>query len=356
MNLSKGITFHGSVLVVASALAFWVWTRQEKPTDQAVGDVVVWDGSAKDVQTIAFDAEDRKVRLEARRDALGAWYVGSVERDVPTGPPPRPPQPGAAPPPKPPTKHESLRFVAVKDAGKLAEGLAPLHALRRIGKIDTKRAAEFGFDKLQGTLKVKLRGQEHVLEFGGTAPGAMDRYVREKGTGEAYAIPGDLASQIMYADSRLVERNAHDWEMKDITRIHIEKAGKSRDLVPVEGKPDSWADPLTPAKVDETAGNWMSKLDRLHVQDYVEQPAAPLNAGNQVVRVEYFVKTKSVGYFEVYKQPASKDDNRSDDKPESKDEKPGFDYLAKTEFTRWPFKVFKSSAEQVEQDLGSILK
>jgi hypothetical protein len=353
VNLLKGVTFHGSILLVASVLSFWVWTRGEQPTQEVVGDVVVWEGTSKDIQTIVYDSEGRKVRLERRSDGVGNWYVGNVERDVPAGPPARPGPDGA--PPKPQTKHESVRFVAVKEAGKLADSLAPLRALRRIGKVDAKRAAEFGFDKPQGTLKVKLGGSDHSLEFGGTAPGAMDRYVRDTVSGEAYAIPGDLASQIMFADSRLLERDVHDWEMKDVTRIRIEKAGKSRDLVPMEDKPGSWADPANPTKIDETAGNWMSKLDRLRVQDYVEKPETPLGPNNRVVHIEYFVKNKSVGYFDVYKVPAAKDDKTAD-KSEPKDDKPGVDYMAQTEFSRWPFKVLKSGGEQVEQDLGSILK
>lgn len=354
MNLFKGITFHGSVLLVASALAFWVWTRGEQPLPEVAGEAVVWEGAPTDVQAISFDSDARKVRLEARKDNLGTWYVGSAERDVPVSPQ-RPPAQSSEPP-KPETKHETVRFVAVKDAVKLAESLAPLHAMRRIGKVDKSRAGEFGFDKPQGTLKVKLAGREHTLEFGGTAPGAMDRYVRDPATGEAYAISGDLASQIMFADSRLLERNTHDWEMKDVTKVHIEKAGKSRDVVPIEGKPGSWADPASPNKVDETVGNWMSKLDRLRVQDYLEKPAVPLGPSGRVVRVEYFVKSKSVGYFDVFKVPASKPEQKPDDKPAAKDDKPAVDYVAQTEYTRWPFTVLKSSAEQVEQDLGSILK
>ena len=105
-------------------------------------------------------------------------------------------------------------------------------------------------------------------------------------------------------------------------------------------KKSGWADPATPTKLDETVGNWMSKLERLKVQEYVEAPAAPLRREDAVVRVEYFAGGKAIGFVELYKVPGEKSS----------------DYLVKSERTRWAAKVLTSAAEQVDQDLGSVLK
>ena len=49
----------------------------------------------------------------------------------------------------------------------------------------------------------------------------------------------------------------------------IDRGGKTRELVRVEEKKDGWADSATPKVLDETAGNWMSKVDRLRAKPRV---------------------------------------------------------------------------------------
>ena len=105
----------------------------------------------------------------------------------------------------------------------------------------------------------------------------------------------------------------------------------------MEGKKNAWANPGAPDAQDETAGNWMSKLVRLRVMKHVEKPRAP----KVIVQVEYFDGRKQIGFVELSRSTGS------DGKPE---------YLVRTEYTRWYAQVFKTSAEQVEQDLKSVLK
>jgi hypothetical protein len=84
----------------------------------------------------------------------------------------------------------------------------------------------------------------------------------------------------------------------------------------------------------------MSKLGRLRGSDFIEKPAKALRPDEAVVRVEYLDGSKSVGFVELYKVPGEK----------------GNDYLARTEWGRWYVKVPSASAEQIEQDLASVLK
>ena len=89
---------------------------------------------------------------------------------------------------------------------------------------------------------------------------------------------------------------------------------------------------------DETLGNWMSKLDRLRPSEYM---AAGLDTKEPVLRIEYTGK-KPLGFVEVVKVPG----------PGS--EKPT--YYLRTERTRLFGKVTATLAEQLEQDLGTIVK
>ena len=330
---------HTGVLGLAAVLGLFVSTREETENPEATSErYEVWAGSPETLERIVFEAPKRTVVLEPKRDGEGRFYVTKVDKVE--GGQPNPHAVDAGPSASTPEKRTSLRFIGVKAAEALAKQVAPLVAIRRIGPVEPKRNEEFGLDKPEGKLKVKIRGVEHELVIGGTTPGGQERYARETKTGAVYAVPADLAGDMLGAESRLLERDLHGFEEGDVTRVRVSKREKSREIVAMAEKKDSWADPATPTKLDETAGNWMSKLDRLKVQEYVETPAAPLRREDAVVRVEYFAGGKPLGFVELYKVPGEK----------------GSDYLVKSERTRWAAKVLTSAAEQVDQDLGSVLK
>ena len=234
-------------------------------------------------------------------------------------------------------KRETTNFISAGSADDLVEGLAPLRAYRAIGQIDEGRAKEFGLDQPEGKLRVTIAGQPRTLVIGGATPGGADRYARHEETGQAYAIPGEITRSLMYAGSRLIERDLHAWEDDEATSATIHAGDKKRELTRVEGKKNAWANPASPGQQDETAGNWISKLGRLRVMKHQEKPRAP----KMIVRVEYFDGRRQIGYVELARSVGT----------EGKAE-----YLVKTEYTRWYAQVFRSSAEQVEQDLGSVLK
>ncbi|MBK7582886.1 MAG: DUF4340 domain-containing protein [Myxococcales bacterium] len=340
----RALSWHLLALGLASTVALVVWTRKDPAANQK-GDVEVWGGSAEGVEKISFEAENRSVRLERRKDSNGLWYVGSVDKTIEVKPPSphgdagaADAGPSAAPSEK---KQESTTFVSVEQGKKLAESVAPLLAVRRLGKVDDARAEEFGFNKPEGTLKITVDGRERTLIFGGTTPGGGDRYVKD-GNGELWAISGNVAQSVLFAESRLVERKLHGYEPDELKSAKISRGTLSRDVVRLEDKKDGWADAQTPMSLDETAGNWMTKLDRLRIVAFVENPGAQLSAEASIVKVELGGKGgRKLGYLELYKAPGE------NGKPK---------YLVKTEYTRWYAEVISSVAEQVEQDLGSVVK
>ncbi len=341
----KPLVLHGTLLVVSAGLAYSVWNKDEPAPEKQQALVDVWSGSQASFTKLSFESKTRKVRLEGQKDALGYFYVTSVDKeDAPVADPHaglagHDGVPLKAPDAKEPKK-ETSRFVSVKAGETLVKSLAPLKAVRAIGKVETARNEEFGLDKPEGTLKVTIDGKEQVLVIGGTTPGGSERYARYQNSGEVFAISGDIAQSLMFGDSRLPERELHGFKNEDIARVRVQKGNKTRELVPVKGKNEGWGDLTSPTKQDETAGNWMSKLNRLRGSDFVEKPAKALRPEDALVRVEYFDGGKSVGFIELYKVPTEK----------------GNDYLARTEWDRWYVKVPATTAEQIEQDLGSVLK
>lgn len=340
----KPLIGHGAALVLSAALAYSVWNKDEPAAEKEQTTVDVWGGSQASFSKLSFEGKTRKVRLESRKDALGFYYVAAVDKEDAPDPHASIPGHGDKGPLKPPegkeTKHETTRFVSVKAGETLVKALAPLKALRAVGKVEPARNEEFGLDKPEGTLKVTVDGKEHVLVLGGTTPGGSERYARYQNNGEVFAISGDIAQSLMFGDSRLPERELHGFKTEEISKVRVQKGSKSRELVRMKEKNEGWADVSTPGKQDETAGNWMSKLGRLRGSEFVEKPATPLKPEDALVRVEYFDGGKSMGFVELYKQPGEK----------------GSDYLARTEWGRWYVKVPAATAEQVEQDVGSVLK
>lgn len=328
----KPTLLHGAVLGVAVIAAGLAWTRDKQVKTREPGDVVVWSGRSADVEKLTYEGKNKKVAVEARKDAVGRYFVGTMERE---GAPPKVAEDaGAPPPPKPPT---TIGFVSVGPAEKLAEALAPLKALRALGKIGDDRAAEFGLREPEATITVRIGGAEHKLLVGGNTPGGGDRYVRLASSGEVYVLKGEPVRNLESPDSMLLERELHEWKDTEVQRARVTAGDKARELT--RGGPEGkrfWADAGSPESNDETLGNWMSKLDRLRPTEFLVEPPA---GAQPVLRIEYAGK-KPLGFTEVVKVPGAEKAT----------------YYLRTERTRLLGKVLPTVAEQLEQDLGTIVK
>ena len=87
MRASKGLYVHIGLLALAGVSAVGVWTREKQPKALSAGDVVVWS-SKGDVESVRFEGKSKTVTLEAKKDAVGRYFVGSVDKVV-TPPPPQ---------------------------------------------------------------------------------------------------------------------------------------------------------------------------------------------------------------------------------------------------------------------------
>lgn len=340
MSLVKTLGLHLGLTGAAVIAALSVWSKEEEPPSEATAQVQVWGGNLDQLRQIRFESKTRKVRIEPKKDDQGTYFVVHVD-STNEGPPPNA-NPHLPPDkrPKPTLKHEKLQFIAVKEATKIAEQVAPLMALRAIGRVDKKREEEFGFDKPEGTVFVKVGDTEHDFVLGSTTPGGGDRYVRLKGSNEAYAIPGDIVRGLTLAESRLLERQLHGFEDTEVKRVRISKGPKDREVVRLEGKVQGWAATQSPTQQDETVGNWLSKVGRLRISKYLEKPPKKVSPADMIVRIDYFDDRRNIGFLELLKLPGEKDAEQ---------------YLVKTEYTRWYAEVLRSTAEQIEQDLESVL-
>jgi hypothetical protein len=335
--MGRGIGAHVALLVVAAGASVVVWTRDKKPA-VSVGEVTIWNGRADDVTRIALESKAKRVSLEGRSDAQGRWYLGTSEAlpaaDAQAA------DAGTASPPK------VVSFVSVAQGNKLAEILAPLKGVREVGKIGADRAVEFGIKEPDGTLSVTVAGRERRLTLGAHTPGGGDRYVRDEASSTVFVVKGEVTRDLESGEATLSERDVHAFKDADLESIRVAARGKSREVV--RRGPESkriWADPSDPEKADETVSNWVAKLERLRPTEYLgTEPNAP----ELVVRIDYKVKGARGVFLELAKTP-----NPAGAAPSATAK---FDFVVRSERTRNWAKVYAPVAEQVEQDLASILR
>lgn len=337
MSAARGLIIHAALLGVAVAASVAVWTKDEQPATATPSQVDVWGGRAQDVKKVELESNKRTLLLEAKKDDRGVYYVAQVTKDA-SGP--KPAGDAGAPPPTP--KKETQSFVSVEAGEKLAEQLAPLKALRRVGKIEDTRKEEFGFHEPEGTVKISVGAADYELLIGGTTPGGGHRYVQASKSDQVYVIDGSTIRDILTAETRLIERKLWGFEPDEVTRAVVTVGETTRELVKKGGEKSTfWADPATADKQDETASNWMSRVDRLRVTQYLENSSGAEPVGEPVVSIEYFAGKKSLELVQVVRLPPG----------DSKQE-----YAAHSGYMRWYAKVTRSVAEQVAQDVESVVK
>lgn len=372
--LRRGLGLHVGLFVVASLLGLRAWTAEDELNKKPVA-AELWSGRVSDLSRIEFRTSKKVVVLEPKEDEAGRYFIGTVEA-IPDEPKPEPATvaadaaDGGAPVADPhagdphagdphaadphaadphghdaaPESADPKRFISLSKGLELAESLATLEARRVLGKIEPARIPDFGFDETDfGTLKVNVGGKEHTLQLGDKTPGGSDRYVRDTTTGEAYVIAGSIANALISAENRLIEREFHDFGEDKVGKVVIKTATGSREVVRHAVEKDFWARPESADTKDETVSNWMTKVERLRVTTYVELLEPAPTPEDQVVTVEYWSDGgRRLGFLELVRLP-SKD-------PTAKPE-----YVARSERTRWHATVLRSTAEQIEQDLGSVL-
>lgn len=291
----------------------------------------------------------------------------SGEPAVPPGHPPLPsagPAPAAAPtsvapavavPAPTPPPVEMKEITTVKEyrgndgAVELLGLFGPLKALRTLGAVDEAKAKELGFSGSKKTLTVSAKGLSYAFVLGGTSYGSGDYYVRDP-QGQVYLLSQRIIADFEFSDSRLMERRLHRFERADIDRVEVTVGTKTRTFV--QGSRQNpqaffFAEQATPDKRDDSIKNWMEKLLRLAISDYVaqgEDPSTGAGASSMsgaakvgdVMAVRFFDGRKEIGQVMLSRYP-----NAKTNQPE---------YYARTETTIGQVHLLAATAESVVQD------
>jgi hypothetical protein len=339
MSVLTRIGPHIVLAIVAAFLAVWTWTAEETSASAKAETIEVWGGEPAQISNIQFVGERLAVDLKPATDRVGRYYVGKVVRTVEKRTPPPEDDPDAEPVVE--TSEKVEEFIAVTAGDKLTGRLVPLVADRKIGALSEERAKEFGFEDNNGTLELALGDGVKALTFGGVTPGGADRYVRTEG-GQVYAVTGVILRDLKGGAPRLQQRRLHDWKLPDVAKVQISANGKTRELVPVEGKKSFWADADSPDAANETASNWMTKLARVQATKYTGAATRPDESSTPAFRVDFFDEAGApVGYTEVAPGPPN--------------DKGDPTYLIRSELTRWWAQTPKS-VEGLVEDAKSVVE
>ncbi len=285
----------------------------------------------------------------------------SGEPAMPAGHPPLPGGPSAGPlvaptapaasPPTPPVEMKDVTTVKEyrgNDAATELLGLfGPLKALRALGTIDDAKAKELGLTDSKKSLTVSAKGLNYKFVLGGTSYGSGDYYVRDA-QGQVFLLSQRIIADFEFADSRLMERRLHRFERADFDRIEVKVGDKTRSIVQ-GGRQNPqgffFAEAATPDKRDDSLKNWVEKLLRLSIGDYLaqgEEPAtgAPSMSGaaktGELITVRFFEGRKELGNMVLSRYPNAKTSQA--------------EYYARTETSIALVRLLAATAESVITD------
>ncbi|MBI2896211.1 MAG: DUF4340 domain-containing protein [Deltaproteobacteria bacterium] len=366
----KSVYFHAALLAGSLFFAWSIWTREDSGATQAKDEdetEVVFDIPLESVQELNFESERRKVKIAISGSAENRSYdVSTYRRDERRRPPPRPAknadggvQDGGAAPeadggaPAVEVTETRKRFSGNKALVDWLKTVAPFRAKRSFGTLPRATLGEFELVEPRGTFTLRARGKTYTLKVGGTPFGSSDAYVQDARSGRVYLVAASVVRDLEFAESRFMQRELVRAETKEIAKVKIEAAGRSKTLVQQnraasgtragEGGP-SWTAEATPRTRNELYDNWMRRLLGLRAIEYLAPGEEPHAEGVStpavpVVEVECFGDRESLGTIRIVKLEGDPDA-----------------YYARSDATRGWVKLSGTLAEQVERDIEAVLR
>jgi hypothetical protein len=302
------------------------WAAGKKP-DVRPGEVQVLSASASEVGRIEWAAGAEHVSIQPARDARGAYY--RVEKTYP---------PGSEP-------SEKAVFLGGEAMRKAVDKLARLTALRSLGGLEGDRLKPFGLDTPRGKLTLWLGNEPREFWVGKGVLGAGAEYVKDARDGQAYAVEASVLSQLIAPEAELFERALYDFDLDEVDRIEVARAGVTRRFVRVEGKKGAWATPEQPGLRNDDASAWLERMTSLVALEYFETAPA---IRSEVARVRFDSRARERGTLVLAVGP-----ERPDLRDGGKLRTP---YYARTEHTRWFVRVPEEFGVELAQRAPDVIR
>lgn len=314
----REVKLYGAVLAALLFAAYLSWTRKEAPQD--LEKATLLEVKAEAIQALDLYTKSTTVAFSRRQGEGGQSYPWfAVE-----------------------TQERARGFAGNDEVKKLLEGFGPFTAVRSLGKeLSQRELEEIQLAKPQATLVITHGTTRKEFEVGGRTGGARDWYVRPKGGKEVFLVASRILGDLEFPESKYMQRRLRAELVKDVERLTLNGGGRS--LVALQKNRESgpeafWSTEAAPEERDETLGNFIDKLEKLSVAEYLEGDR--LEDAVPILEVEWTgAAGKRLGSAKLYRRGEGKT----------------ADYLAVSSTTRVPVKVSRFTGEQLERDLPSVL-
>ncbi len=170
------------------------------------------------------------------------------------------------------TKTRTRRFAGNAAFDTALEGLARFEALRSLGRVEPELLQEMGLAAPKRRMALTGR-TELVFELGERTPGARDFYARRPGEAEVFLIPGAPINDFETPAGRYMQRKLRVAPLADVASIELRAGEESRVLLHqnrLSATDSYWAFSDAPDTPSEALGNYVDKLEKLSVSEYLE--------------------------------------------------------------------------------------
>ncbi len=385
----KGVIVHGALLVVMLLYGYRTWTR-DRSVEPTTGQIVVWDRSVADLESVLYTSSKKSVRVERRGQGADTYWWGiesrtdrrkkpsppkatdagvpaaaaaAVDAGVPAATDPAAKDAGAAAPPDavPQFEEEVITTVTEFPIGTTGEdiikGLAAMRALRALGPITEQTKKEYGLELGDTTLAITFKGGTRTFVIGNKVSGGKERYALDPDSGKGYVVSGTFIDPLDSGGTQLRPADPKGIDATLVASVEVKAKGKSRKAIRMTTSGDKGAQTKTwgdGSKPDQTLANFIDNVDRLRASQF--EPDLKVTDLTPVVELSYLdERNKKLATLTLYKRDKAGDLPTDGTADPTAPPPTVTEYYMVTEKTRVPAVVSKASAERIDQDVATLL-
>ncbi len=314
---AREVKILGGSLVLLMAASYLSFTKK----DEAVSaeKVTILEAKPEQLKGISMITRTQTIAFERRKSAAGEEYPWfTIE-----------------------SNKKKRGFKGNKSTTGMIETFAPFSALRTLGAdVVGDQLAETKLDRPESKLILRVGNGDKVFEVGGRTFGTRDYYLRAAGGKEIYLVASKNLADFEFPESRFMQRQVKEIETKDVTSVLLKAGNKEKRFLQqnrLSTKDAFWAAQETPEAKSETFENYLHKVESLSASGYVEESA--IAGATKVLEISWHEDEKAKEILTIYRGG-----------------EPGKEkYYGVSTTTVMPVELPKTSTEQVEQDLASVL-
>ena len=235
------------------------------------------------------------------------------------------------------------------------KSLSRLSALRALGAPDKEKLEGFGLDKGERGLVLEASGSKKALILGDNTHGNMDRYVLDRADKKVYVVAPRYLGDFPYAEFRLKDSGLIRVTRPEMEKVLVGAEGKQKTLLQRHNATPQkafWADETAPDKSRVLYANWVDKVNRLSVVEYLAPGKEPAGL-KEVLVVAYQGKGKVLDELRLYR--ASTPPVAAADKGKPMVAAPK-DAFARSRNSRVMVKINGNLLDEILRDLKSVLE